>query len=87
MSMASCGDMGMFIRVMIIRRLKRNMIFFSTEVEIMEVNHDEAHQWTPEMVNHVFFGVRIDTDPPEGRGTVTVYYDLVAVPWHFPCRP
>jgi hypothetical protein len=42
-------------------------------------NHDEAYQWTPAMVNHEFFGVRIDTDPPERPGFVTVYYDLVQV--------
>jgi hypothetical protein len=42
-------------------------------------NHDETYQWTPAMVNHQFFGVRIDTYPPEGRGTVTVYYDQVQV--------
>ena len=42
-------------------------------------NHDEPYQWTPAMVNHLFFGVRIDTYPLEGRGSVTVYYDLVEV--------
>jgi hypothetical protein len=42
-------------------------------------NHDEAYQWTPAMVNHQFFGVRIDSYRLEGRGSVTVHYDLVAV--------
>lgn len=42
-------------------------------------NHDEAYQWTPAMVNHQFFGVRIDSYRLEGRGSVTVYYDLVNV--------
>lgn len=42
-------------------------------------NHDEAYQWTPAMVNHQFFGVRIDSYRLEGRGSVTVSYDLVEV--------
>src|SRR4030095_8159032 len=42
-------------------------------------NHDEAYQWTPALVNHQYFGVRIDTYPTEGRGSVVVYYDLVEV--------
>jgi hypothetical protein len=42
-------------------------------------NHDEAYQWTPAMVNHQYFGVRIDTYPTEGRSSVVVYYDLVEV--------
>ncbi len=41
--------------------------------------HDEPYQWTPAIVNHTFFGVRIDTYPPIGRGGVVVYYDLVEV--------
>lgn len=31
------------------------------------------------MVNLPYFGVRVDTYPPEGQGSVTVYYDLVEV--------
>lgn len=42
-------------------------------------NHDEVYQWTPAMVNHQYFGVRIDTYLLEGRGSVTVSYDLVEV--------
>jgi hypothetical protein len=42
-------------------------------------NHDEAYQWTPAMVNHQYFGVRIDSYLLEGRGSVTVSYDLVNV--------
>jgi hypothetical protein len=42
-------------------------------------NHDETYQWTPAMVNHQFFGVRIDSYLLEGRGSVTVSYDLVEV--------
>jgi len=42
-------------------------------------NHDEVYQWTPAMVNHQYFGVRIDTYPIEGRGSVVAYYDLVDV--------
>ncbi len=46
-------------------------------------NHNETYQWTPAMVNHQFFGVRIDTYPIEGRGSVQAYYDLVEVTIHF----
>jgi hypothetical protein len=42
-------------------------------------NHDETYEWTPAMVNHQFFGVRIDSYLLEGRGSVTVSYDLVTV--------
>jgi hypothetical protein len=41
--------------------------------------HDQIYQWTPEMVNAVTFGVRIDNYPPIGKGSVTVHYDLVEV--------
>jgi hypothetical protein len=41
--------------------------------------HNEAYQWTPAIVNHTYFGVRIDNYIPIGRGSVTVYYDLVEV--------
>lgn len=43
------------------------------------VNHDQDYLWTPAMVNHTYFGVRIDNYPPVGRGTVVIYYDLVEV--------
>jgi len=42
-------------------------------------NHDEAYLWTPALVNHDFFGVRIDNYVPIGRGSVSIYYDLVEV--------
>lgn len=41
--------------------------------------HNESYQWTPAMVNHQYFGVRIDNYPPIGKGSVTVCYDLVEV--------
>jgi hypothetical protein len=41
-------------------------------------NHNQTYQWTPAMVNHPYFGVRIDVWPPEG-GSVTVYYDYVQI--------
>ena len=42
-------------------------------------NHSQAYQWTPAIVNHQYFGVRIDSYPPIGKGSVTVSYDLVEV--------
>ena len=42
-------------------------------------NHDEAYQWTPAIVNHQYFGVRIDNYVPIGKGSVELYYDLVEV--------
>ena len=42
-------------------------------------NHDEAYQWTPAMVNHQYFGVRIDNYVPIGKGSVELFYDLVEV--------
>ena len=42
-------------------------------------NHDEAYQWTPTMVNHQYFGVRIDNYVPIGKGSVELFYDLVEV--------
>jgi hypothetical protein len=42
-------------------------------------NHNQAYQWTPAMVNVPYFGVRVDVYPPEGKGTVVVYYDLVEI--------
>ena len=44
-----------------------------------EFNHDQAYQWTPAIVNHQYFGVRIDSYPPSGKGSVVVNYDLVEV--------
>lgn len=41
--------------------------------------HNEPYQWTPAIVNHPFFGVRIDNYAPIGRGPVTIFYDLVEV--------
>ncbi len=43
------------------------------------VNHNEAYQWTPAIVNHQYFGVRIDSYPPSGKGSVQINYDLVDV--------
>ncbi len=42
-------------------------------------NHDQVYQWTPTMVNHQYFGVRIDSYAPMGKGSVEIYYDLVEV--------
>ena len=42
-------------------------------------NHNQAYQWTPAIVNHQYFGVRIDSYPPSGNGSVVVNYDLVEV--------
>jgi hypothetical protein len=50
-------------------------------------NHDQVYQWTPAMVNHQYFGVRIDTYPTEGRGSVVVYYDLVDVTVQYSLQP
>jgi hypothetical protein len=41
-------------------------------------NHDQPYQWTPAMINHPYFGVRIDVWPPQG-GSVVVYYDYVQI--------
>ena len=42
-------------------------------------NHNEEYQWTPAIVNHTFFGVRIDSYPPIGNGSAQICYDLVEV--------
>jgi len=42
-------------------------------------NHDEAYQWTPAIINHQYFGVRIDNYVPIGKGSVELFYDLVEV--------
>jgi len=42
-------------------------------------NHNQAYQWTPAIVNHQYFGVRIDSYPPSGNGSVVVNYDLVDI--------
>jgi len=42
-------------------------------------NHDQAYQWTPAIVNHQYFGVRIDSYPPSGKGSVVINYDLVEI--------
>ena len=42
-------------------------------------NHDESYQWTPAIVNHQYFGVRIDSYVPIGKGSVELFYDLVEV--------
>jgi len=47
------------------------------------VNHNQAYQWTPAMVNAITFGVRIDNYPPIGKGSVQVCYDLVEVTVEF----
>jgi hypothetical protein len=42
-------------------------------------NHNLAFEWTPAIVNHEFFGVRIDSYVPVGTGFAQIYYDLVQV--------
>jgi hypothetical protein len=42
-------------------------------------NHNVQYNWTPAIVNHTFFGVRIDVAQPLGQGEVAVYYDMVTV--------
>jgi hypothetical protein len=42
-------------------------------------NHNEGYRWTPAMVNHQYFGVRIDNYAPIGKGSVQICYDLVEV--------
>ena len=42
-------------------------------------NHDQVYQWTPAIVNHQYFGVRIDSYPASGKGSVVVNYDLVDI--------
>ena len=41
--------------------------------------HNETYQWTPAIVNHMYFGVRIDNYPPVGKGSVQVCYDRVTI--------
>ncbi|HEY5968718.1 MAG TPA: T9SS type A sorting domain-containing protein [Chitinophagaceae bacterium] len=41
--------------------------------------HDQAYEWTPDMVNAITFGVSIRSYPPVGKGSVQVCYDLVEV--------
>jgi hypothetical protein len=43
------------------------------------INHTQAYQWTPAIVNHQYFGVRIDNYPPIGKGSVQICYDLVDI--------
>jgi len=42
-------------------------------------NHNQVYQWTPAIVNHQYFGVRIDSYPPSGKGSAVVNYDLVDI--------
>ena len=42
-------------------------------------SHNQAYIWTPAIVNHQYFGVRIDSNTPSGPGTVVINYDLVEV--------
>ena len=42
-------------------------------------NHDQVYLWTPAIVNHQYFGIRIDSYPPSGKGSVVINYDLVEV--------
>jgi hypothetical protein len=41
--------------------------------------HNQAYLWTPAIVNHQYFGVRIDSYQPSGNGSVVINYDLVEV--------
>jgi hypothetical protein len=45
--------------------------------------HTDEYQWTPAIVNHTYFGVRIDNYPPIGKGSVQICYDLVEVTVNF----
>jgi len=49
--------------------------------------HDQAYQWTPAIVNHLYFGVRIDTYSAIGHGSVEVCYDLVDVTVEYSLPP
>lgn len=42
-------------------------------------SHNQAYLWTPAIVNHQYFGVRIDSHTPSGTGTVVINYDVVEV--------
>jgi|SRR5688572_992498 len=42
-------------------------------------SHNQPYKWTPAMVNHQYFGVRIDNFPPIGKGSVQICYDQVQV--------
>ena len=42
-------------------------------------SHNQAYLWTPAIVNHQYFGVRIDSYRPSGTGTVVINYDVVEV--------
>ena len=44
-----------------------------------EFNHDQVYQRTPAIVNHQYFGVRIDSNSPSGKGSVVINYDLVQI--------
>jgi hypothetical protein len=41
--------------------------------------HDQPYQWTPAMVNHPYFGLRVDVYPLSGAGYAVVYYDYVQI--------
>jgi hypothetical protein len=43
-------------------------------------NHDEVYQWTPAMVNHQYFGVRIDNYVPIGKGSVELFMTWLKLP-------
>ena len=42
-------------------------------------SHNLAYQWTPAVINHQYFGLRIDSYPPSGKGSVVINYDLVDI--------
>ena len=41
--------------------------------------HNQAYLWTPAIINHQYFGVRIDSYTPIGNGSVVVNYDFVDI--------
>ncbi len=48
--------------------------------------HDQAYQWTPSMVNHPYFGLRVDVYPISGAGNAIVYYDFVQIKVEYSLR-
>ena len=49
--------------------------------------HNNAYEWTPAIVNAVFFGVAIASYPPIGKGSVQACYDLVDITINYTVPP
>jgi hypothetical protein len=49
--------------------------------------HTNAYEWTPAIVNAVFFGVTIASYPPIGKGSVQACYDLVDITINYTLPP